>query len=356
MKLYCHTVNDIAIAGLASTDWAVLIKKLDWIGVMAYISGMLVLPRKLEETQMKHSEPHIRRTAARLSRLGYSGIDVMDKLGSLVLEGEVESYQEKIAIGWAAAKTGFKAVVNDIRVPGVPEETFERLPATDGLLDGSYYDAVIIGGGVIGCAIARELSRWNLSIVLLEKEGDVAVHTSSRNDGMIHDGFAAKPGSKKAEYNVRGNRLWEPLCRELGIEFKRPGSLVLFHSALAVAAYPVMAERARRNRVDGWEFWSRARVAAEEPHVVADQHGAFFLPSAGVLSPYKATVALAESAMLNGVRVVLDACVTALELDAGRVERVVTNRGTCRAGVVINAAGNWAVLQPAPAARYRSDP
>lgn len=309
---------------------------------MAYISGMLVLPRKLDRSNREFIELRTGAVAARLSRLGYPGIDVTDRHGSLVLEGEVKSYQEKIALGWAAAKAGFKAVVNDIGVPDVTEETLERPPVSDGFLDGSYHDAVIIGGGVIGCAIARELSRWNLSVALLEKEGDVAVHTSSRNDGMIHDGFAARPGSKKAEYNVRGNRLWEPLCRDLGVEFKRPGSLVLFHSALAAAAYPVMAERARRNKVDGWEFWSRARVFAEEPHVVADQHGAFFLPSAGVISPYKATVALAESAKENGALVVLDACVTGLEIEAGRIARVVTNRGTCRAGVVINAAGNWA--------------
>ncbi len=309
---------------------------------MAYISGMLVLPRKLEQTQSVHPEPRIRDTAARLSRQGYVGIELVEQRGSLVLEGEAKSYQEKVAIGWAAVRSGFKAVVNDLRVPGVPEENLERPQVSDGLIDGTYHDVVIIGGGVTGCAIARELSRWNISTLLLEKESDVAVHTSSRNDGMIHDGFAAKPGSKKAWYNVRGNRLWEPLCKELGIDFKRPGSLVLFHSALAATAYPLMAARARRNQVDGWEYWSKERVAAEEPHVVADQHGAFFLPSAGVLSPYKATVALAESAMLNGVRVVLDACVTGLELEAGRVARVVTNRGICRAGVVINAAGNWA--------------
>ncbi|OHD25144.1 MAG: hypothetical protein A2Y38_05280 [Spirochaetes bacterium GWB1_59_5] len=269
-------------------------------------------------------------------------MELSEYRGSVVLEGEVTSYQNKVELGWAAAKSGFKSVVNDIGVIGLSEEVLERPRAFDGLLDGTCYDVVVIGGGVVGSAIARELSRWNLSVALLEKEGDVAVHTSSRNDGMIHDGFAAKPGSKKAEYNVRGNRLWEPLCKELGIEFKRPGSLILFHSTLAATAYPIMAERARRNRVDGWEFWSRARVAAEEPDVVADQHGAFFLPSAGVLSPYKATVALAESARMNGVHVVLEACVLGMELEAGRIERVVTNRGTCRAGVVINAAGNWA--------------
>ncbi|HPB66165.1 MAG TPA: FAD-dependent oxidoreductase, partial [Spirochaetales bacterium] len=239
--------------------------------------------------------------------------------GSIRLEGEAPSYDDKVRAGWLAARYGFKGVVNDARSP---EEAAERLTprgAAAPSLDGSYYDVAIVGGGVIGCAIARELSRWDLSIVLLEKESDVAAHTSSRNDGMIHDGFAAKPGSKKAAYNVRGNRLWEPLCIELGLDFKRPGSLVLFRTAAAAALYPAMAARARRNGVDGWEYWSRARVAAEEPNVTPDQHGAFFLPSAGILSPYRATVALAESAAMNGARVSLGACVLGMELEGGSI-------------------------------------
>lgn len=268
---------------------------------------MLVLPRKHETENSGQRHPRLREAAARLARLGGPELSVTERRGSIVLDGEVQSYQLKVELGWAAAGFGFRSVVNDISVPGAPDEKLERPAVSDGLIEGESFDVVVIGGGVVGSAIARELSRWDLSVALLEKEGDVAVHTSSRNDGMIHDGFAAKPGSKKAAYNVRGNRLWEPLCGQLGLEFRRPGSLILFGSALSAAAYPVMADRARRNGVDGWEFWSRARVAAEEPNIVGDQHGAFFLPSAGVLSPYKATVALAESAMMNGVSVVLGA-------------------------------------------------
>ena len=303
---------------------------------------MLVIPRRISHQESRPREPNARKAAARIHRLHGEGIAVSEARGSIRLEGEAASYGEKVAAGWTAAGFGFKGVVNDIVVAGVAEERLESPAVSDGLLEGAYFDVVVIGGGVIGSAIARELSRWDLSIALLEKECDVAVHTSSRNDGMIHDGFAAKPGTKKAAYNVRGNRLWEPLCAELGVDFKRPGSLVLFRSPWSAALYPVLADRARRNGVDGWELWSRSRVAAEEPNVVADQHGGFFLPSAGVLSPYKATVALAESAMMNGVRVVLNSCVTGLDMDGGSIARVLTNRGACRAGVVVNAAGNWA--------------
>ncbi len=302
---------------------------------------MLVLPIKHGDAQLRAAEGRIRKLAARMAGSERVIVDVSLCQESILLEGELPTYEAKVEAGWAAAACGYRGVINDICVPGIPEESIDPPAFSDGFLEGAVFDVVIIGGGVIGSAIARELSKWDLSVALLEKESDVAVHTSSRNDGMVHDGFAARPGTKKAAYNVRGNRLWEPLCKELAIDFKRPGSLVLFASALSVAAYPIMADRARRNGVDGWEFWSRGRVAAEEPNVTRDQHGAFYLPSAGVLSPYKATVALAESAIANGVRVVLDACVVGMELEAGAIRRIKTNRGTCQAGVVVNAAGNW---------------
>jgi len=270
------------------------------------------------------------------------GATAAERSGSIVLEGVVPTWAGRIAAGYACAGQGYRGVVNDLEVPGVPADVLSPPPVSDGVLDGLSFDVAIVGGGVVGCAIARELARWQLSVVLLEKEYDVAVHTSSRNDGMVHDGFAAKPGTKKAAYNVRGNRMWEPLCRDLGIEFSRPGSLVLFRGSASAAAYPLMAARAKENGVDGWEYWSRKRVMAEEPNATHDQHGAFYLPSAGILSPYKATVALAENAAANGVRFVFDACVLGMELESGRIAMLRTNRGTFRAGVVVNAAGNWA--------------
>lgn len=318
---------------------------LDFLGFRTYTTGMLVIPRRHENHRIKHDVGSLRSLRALERRLRERcGLDiaVTERAGSIVLEGEAATWMRKIEAGWAAARYPCRNVVNDLRVPGVEEERLEPVAGRDAALAGRYFDVAIIGGGVIGAAIARELSRWDASVVLLEKESDVAAHTSGRNDGMIHDGFAARPGTRKAWYNVRGNRLWEPLCRELGIDFKRPGSLVLFSTALEAAAYPLFAGRARRNGVDGWEYWSRARVVAEEPNVTKDQHGGFFLPSAGVLSPYKATIALAESATLNGVSLELGTLVTGMEMESGSIARVVTNRGTIRAGVVVNAAGNWA--------------
>lgn len=267
--------------------------------------------------------------------------------GSLVLEGRVATWAMRTELGFLAAREGFRGVVNDL-VAADAEWAAREAPGPEasaaggGSLEGLAFDMVVIGGGVIGCAIARELSKWRVSVLLLEKEEDVAFHASSRNDGMIHDGFAAKPGSLKAKYNVLGNRLWEPLARELGIDFERPGALVLFANAASKALYPAFAARAAMNGVDGWEYWSPRRVRAEEPNVAAGQHGAFFLPSAGIVSPYRATVALAESAIANGVRVELSTCATGMALDKDRITRVMTTKGSVRAALVVNAAGNWA--------------
>ncbi len=303
---------------------------------------MLVLPRKIISKDSPLPLPDAGRLAGKLRHAFGCAVEAKSSGQSIVLEGTAQTYDQKIRAGWAAARRGFKGVVNDIRVPGIEDEQLEKPRVQDGLLEGSSFDAVVIGGGVIGAAIARELSKWDLAVIVVEKEGDVAVHTSSRNDGMIHDGFGAKPGSKKAVYNVRGNRLWEPWCAELGVDFRRPGSLVLFGSPAGPLAYPLMADRARRNGVDGWEFWSRSRVAIMEPEAAPGYYGGFFLPSAGVLSPYRATIALAENALQNGVRIALDTCVYGMELEAGKIVRVNTNRGSIRAGVVVNAAGNWA--------------
>lgn len=273
-------------------------------------------------------------------------VEAREWRGSVVLEGRVRGWKEKVELGWYAARFGYKGVVNDLEVEGVPSDregiALGAAEQLDNSLDGASFDVAIVGGGVIGCAIARELAKWRVSVILLEKEYDVAIHTSSRNDGMIHDGFAAHPGSLKAKYNVLGNRMWGPLAEELGIDFRRPGSLIVFRSRASAALYPVMAARAAENGVDGWELWSRSRLRAEEPNITDDQEGGFFLPSAGVLSPYKATVALAENAAANGVRIALETAVTGFDTSDARILRVRTNRGAFRVGVVINAAGNWA--------------
>lgn len=279
-----------------------------------------------------------------LDGLGWREVALRERASSIVLEGRVPTWDDRVALGKLAARRGWKGVVNDLEVPGLAPDR-PSLPARrDGLLEGRAFDVAIVGGGVVGAAVARELARLDVSVVVLEKEHDVAVHASSRNDGMIHDGFAAKPGTLKARLNVEGNRLWGEWARELSIDFSRPGSLILFTNKAAAALYPLLVARANENRVDGHEYWSRAKVRAEEPYAADEQRGGFFFPSAGVLSPYRATVAIMENAVSNGVELALECAVEGFDTADGRVERVRTNRGNFRAAVVVNAAGAWADL------------
>jgi glycerol-3-phosphate dehydrogenase len=192
-------------------------------------------------------------------------------------------------------------------------------------------------------AIARELSAFRLSVCLLEKETDLACHTSSRNDGMIHPGFAAPPGTLKAQLNVEGNRLYTDICENLSVPFTRRGSLLLLEKSSYRLLVPLMLHRAGKNQVDGdFRYISKQQILTMEPHLTSRQHGGLFFPSAGQLSPYTLTIALAEHAVQNGVTVCLQAPVTGFETDGKNISRVLTSRGSVRTRLVINASGCWA--------------
>ncbi|MCG8451912.1 MAG: FAD-dependent oxidoreductase [Spirochaetales bacterium] len=261
----------------------------------------------------------------------------------LFLTGLVPEWLAKVALGHGAGKLGFRGVVNDIQVSGVSEPSMSLPLENDNSLEGKRYDVVIIGGGIIGCAVARELSRKNLKIGVLEKESDLAMQASGRNDGMIHPGFAPHPGTRKAHYNVRGNQMYDQWSQELGFSLKRPGSIVLFRSWFSIFLVPLIRLRCSLNGVAGkYKYLSPRAVRAMEPHVSAQQRGGFFLPSAGIVSPFDVTLALAENAVENGVDFHLETAVMAMEMSHQQIQGLQTNRGCIEAKVVVNAAGVWA--------------
>jgi glycerol-3-phosphate dehydrogenase len=284
----------------------------------------------------------LRKVRRRIVKAGVAGIIVDLFRESVRLTGRVSTWDKKVAAGFAAANQGFKGVLNDIDVDGViPEEP--SLPLLkDSALEGKVFDVVIIGGGITGTAILRELTRYNISVALLEKEKDLAVHATSRNDGMVHPGFATKPGTKKAYYNARGNRMYTQLAKDLAVPFKRPGSLLLFHSPLIRLLAPLMRRRAYQNGVTEVRFLSRKSVREMEPNAREDQRGGLFLPSAGVISPYNLAIALAENGVQNGGKVFFETAVIGFLMKKRRIGEIRTNRGNLTAKVVINAAGIWA--------------
>ncbi len=203
-------------------------------------------------------------------------------------------------------------------------------------------DIIIIGGGVIGCSIARELSRYNADILLLEKGNDVSVGTSKANSGIVHGGFDAKPNSKKAYYNVKGNAMFDQLSQELDFPFRRNGSMVLCFDASQKQGLQDLLDRGVQNGVSGMYIVDGDEARKMEPYVSNEVAFALVVPSGGIVSPYEMTVAYAENACVNGVEFRFESCVTNVSKE-GDLFTVSCADGFCEnAKVVINCAGVYA--------------
>ena len=202
-------------------------------------------------------------------------------------------------------------------------------------------DVVVIGGGIVGTAILRELSKYDLSCLLVEKEPDVAVGTTKANSAICHAGFDAPTGSWKQKTNVRGNALYHQLQEELDLDIKWTGSLVVATNDEEIKHLQVLLERGRANGVSGLEILSREEVLAKEPNLVTAK-AALWAPTAGVMWPFGCAVAFAQCAVQNGAQVICDCAVTGFVKEDGAVTVVNTTKGAIRTKVVINAAGVYA--------------
>lgn len=261
---------------------------------------------------------------------------------SIVLEGLVDSWDQVVAAGKLATNKGYKGVVNKIQVKDLILPEIKKPLIEDNSLEGKKVDVLIIGGGIIGSSIARELSKWDISILLVDKEEDLAMQTSSRNDGMIHPGIEPKPGSKKAIFNVRGNEMYTKIAKELDVPLRRSGTVIVFDGILTKLAFPLLQQRARKSGLQGVRLLSKAEVFHREPHIAKNISGGIFFPSTAVLSPYKMTVAYAENALMNGAEISLNTIVLSIFSERGKIVSVKTNRGTIYPKVVVNAAGVFA--------------
>jgi glycerol-3-phosphate dehydrogenase len=196
----------------------------------------------------------------------------------------------------------------------------------------------IVGGGVIGCAIARALSRFDVTVALIEQETDVGFGTSKANSGIIHGGHHSPSGTLKGRLEWEGNQLWGPLADELGISFERIGDLTLAFDSDEIATLERLLEQARQRQMPGVEIWDSDRLRREEPNVNPNAIAALHGPTTGVINPYEACFALAEDATANGVSLLLDSPVTAIEVADGGLD-VTAPDGSFRTRYLINAAG-----------------
>ena len=167
-------------------------------------------------------------------------------------------------------------------------------------------DVIVIGAGVVGCATARELTRWNLNVAVLEAGSDVAEGASKANSAIVHAGFDAKPGTNKAKFNVLGNRMFEDVCRELKVPFRRNGSLVLAFGAEDESTLAELKARGEQNGVPT-EIIPQDELRRREPNVSPEATAALWAPTGGICCPYELTFRYAENAAANGAEFFFDA-------------------------------------------------
>ena len=201
------------------------------------------------------------------------------------------------------------------------------------------FDVVVIGGGVVGGLILRELTKYQLNVCILEKANDVAMGASKANSGIVHAGFDAPVGSMKAKFNVEGNKMMEGVCADLGVKFRRNGSLVVAFTEEDFKMINDLKARGEVNGVEGLEIIDQPRLREIEKNISDEAFAALYAPTGGIVCPYELTIAAIGNAMDNGAKLMTDFEVSAIEkMDDGYI--VVSSDGqTVKTKLVINCAG-----------------
>lgn len=203
------------------------------------------------------------------------------------------------------------------------------------------FDVAVVGAGVIGTLIARELSRYRIEVALLDRSNDVANGSTKANSGIIHAGYDAAPGTNKAKFNVLGNPLFGELCDQLDVQFNRIGSLVVAFSESERAIVEQLYERGIGNGVEGLRIIEREELQALEPNLDDAAVCALHAPQAGIVDPWEIAIAAAENAAENGVEVFLNFPVEDIDRSAGPF-KIISRDGEIAAHCVINCAGLFA--------------
>lgn len=262
------------------------------------------------------------------------------------LEGETNSWAEVVQIGLLVGKNRkIKNVVNNLHpknheIQQKDKSELIKQGQDRGLIEET--DVLIVGGGIIGCGIARELSKYDLRVSLVEKEADVASGTSKANNGMVHPGNATMPFTLKAKLNVKGNAMFSAWAEELNFSFKRTGSIILAYNKAEKRILNLAYLAGKLNRVPGMKRINGKKAMELEPILEKKPKVALWTPTTAYVDGYGVTIALAENAATNGVNFHLASEVVDVITKQGRVEGVITDKGIIKSKYVINAAGVYA--------------
>jgi len=254
---------------------------------------------------------------------------------------ELPDWNNVVRVGKMSVNKKKYTVVNDIKFTGGNVPSAKLPQESSNLLSGSRPNVLVIGGGVVGCAIARELTRYKLDVMLLEKEHDVALHASGRNSGIVNPGFDLCRGQLKKKYCDAGNRMFYSLCKELDVPFRYTGQYLCFSDNLMKPSAFLSLLQWKLMGIPA-EYINRRKLAEKEPHLSDKIKFAIFFPAAGVVNPHALTIAYAENAADNGAKICLDTAVLDIDVWNGKVVSVLTNHGRIYPKLVINAAGAFA--------------
>ena len=276
----------------------------------------------------------------------------------VTLSGTVNVWQQLVDIGHAIAKVrGVKNLVNNIQARDTEISKFDYSKEISKIKKNGKTetcDVVIIGAGVSGCAIARELSKYDIDVVVLEKNSDVSEESSKANNGNIHPGFLAKPGTLKAKLNLRGNYLYTKLSNQLDFELQRPGSLAIYYDEKNQKKFRFLKIMKKTGighlikpisqmmKVPGLKWLSGEEVLKLEPNVKGKPLGGLWMTTMGIVEPFQVCYALSENAIDNGVDFRMNTRVLDIELSNQEVQKVITNKSIFNCKTVINCAGVFA--------------
>nr|WP_294573102.1 NAD(P)/FAD-dependent oxidoreductase [uncultured Romboutsia sp.] len=200
-------------------------------------------------------------------------------------------------------------------------------------------DIIVIGAGVVGCAIARELSKYNLDVLVVDKNEDVAEGISKANSGIIHGGYNEKKGTLKAKLNLEGNKMMDELSKELQFPFKRNGALVLAFNEEELDKIKNLKANGDELGVEGLEILNKKEVIELENNINSDVVGALHVKTSGIVSPYEMTLAFAENAVENGVEFKLGQAVKNIKREDNIYKLTLDNDKNLEAKMIINASG-----------------
>lgn len=200
-------------------------------------------------------------------------------------------------------------------------------------------DIIVIGAGVVGCSIARELSKYNLDVLVVEKNSDVSEGISKGNSGIVHAGYNEKIGTLKAKLNIEGNKIFDDLSRDLQFPFKRNGAFILAFKDEEMKTLESLKENGEKLGVEGLEILTREEALNIEPNLNKEIVGVLNVKTSGIVSPYEMTIALAENAAENGVEFKLNSKVTNIEKISEGYKVTLNNKEVVSGKIIINASG-----------------